>query len=90
MAGPLAPVAGIALKYAVVAAAGYVLARSLPSRDPDPRAEAALDDLPEGLAASACDEATRASWRWRGTVRLGTIGARIDAGLLARLRVNRA
>ena len=52
MAAPLLPAAGIAMKYVTVAAAGYALARMLPSVDPDPRAEAAIDDMPDGLSAS--------------------------------------
>ncbi len=90
MAAPLAPAAGIALKYLTIAAAGYAFARMLPNTAPDARAEAALDAMPDGLNASADDEATRASFRWRKVLRIGTIGATIDAAVLARLKVTRA
>ena len=90
MAAPLAPVAGIALKYLTVAAAGYALARMLPNVSPDARAEAAMDAMPDGFNASADDEATRAGFRFRRAIRIGTVGAKIDAAMLARLKVSRA
>ncbi|MBF9029502.1 hypothetical protein HKCCE3408_03750 [Rhodobacterales bacterium HKCCE3408] len=90
MAAPLAPAAGIVLKYAAIAAAGYLLARSLPQDAPDLRAEAALDDMPDGIGVSAQDGTSRARARWRRTVTLGTAGLRFDAGLIARLKVARA
>ncbi|MEM9318278.1 MAG: hypothetical protein AAGA70_04650 [Pseudomonadota bacterium] len=89
MAAPLAPVAGIALKYAAAAATGYLLARALPAGDADPRADAAMDAMPDGLTASADDNAARAGFRWRRAVKLGAVGAQIDAALLGRLRVRR-
>lgn len=89
MAAPLLPVAGIAMKYVTVAAAGYALARMLPRVEPDPRAEAAMEAMPDGLSASADDTATRASFRWRKALRVGSVGAKIDAALLARLKVTR-
>lgn len=89
MAAQILPVAGIALKYAGIAAAGYTLARMLPRKSPDPRAEAALDDLPEGLDASADDQAARGSFRIRRAVKFGRFGARLDAALLSRIKVTR-
>lgn len=89
MPAPLVPAAGIAMKYLTVAAAGYALARMMPSVTPDPRAEAALDAMPDGLNASADDSATRAGFRWRKALRVGTLGAQVDAAVLARLKVSR-
>ena len=89
MPAPFAPVAGVALKYLTVAAAGYALARMLPNVAPDPRAEAAMDEMPDGFNASADEEATRAGFRLRRAIRIGTVGAKIDAALLARLKVAR-
>lgn len=89
MVAPLVPAAGIAMKYLTIAAAGYALARMLPNVAPDPRAEAAMDAMPDGLSASADEQATRASFRWRQALRIGTVGARIDAGVMARLKVSR-
>ncbi|MEM9756315.1 MAG: hypothetical protein AAF914_09990 [Pseudomonadota bacterium] len=89
MPAPIAPVAGIALKYAAIAAAGFLVARALPAGKPDPRAEAAMDDMPDGLSLSADDDAARAAMRWRRTLRLGAVGAQIDAAFLGRLRMRR-
>ena len=45
---------------------------------------------PMGSAPRADDTATRASFRWRKALRIGTVGAKVDAAVLARLKVTRA
>ncbi|MEM1272384.1 MAG: hypothetical protein AAGF88_01135 [Pseudomonadota bacterium] len=90
MAAPIAPIAGIALKYAAVLACGYLIARRLPERAPDPRADGAMDDMADGFAASADENTVRAGMRWRRAVKIGAVGARIDAAVLTRFRVTRA
>lgn len=83
------PLAGIAVRYAAFALAGYALAKGLPKGEPDARAEAAMNDLPDGLGVSSDDGAARASGRLRRSFRLGAQGVKIDAGFLARLKVSR-
>ena len=89
MAFFLTPIAGVALRYAAVATAGYVLARSLPRAEPDERVETAMDDLDDGLSVSSADGAARLAGRLRRSFRLGTSGVRIDASMLGRIKVKR-
>ena len=89
MAAMIPPVMALGLRYAAVAAAGYLLARRLPARSRDRQVDAALDSLPEGLSLSGGD-AARAGLRWRRVLRLGRPVLRIDAACLARLKVTRA
>ncbi|MBF9034936.1 hypothetical protein HKCCE2091_11855 [Rhodobacterales bacterium HKCCE2091] len=90
MAAPFAPVAGIALKYAALAAAGFLAARMLPPKQTDPRFDAALDAMPDGVTLSGGSDTARAGLRLRRALRLGTGGLKLDAGVLARIRVSRA
>jgi hypothetical protein len=91
---PLAPIAGLALRYGAVALAAYALARRLPRGRTDQRAEDALDDLPEG--ASAHRPADRPGQmnmqaRFRRVVRLGADGPGLDieASAFGRLRMRK-
>ena len=97
---PLAPLVPIALRLGAVAAAGYALRRAMTARvargRTDQRAEDALDDLHDGLAmhrpadrAATGDSQTNTALRLRRTIRWGTGGVEIDAGLLARFRIRR-
>lgn len=95
MALPLAPLAGTVLKYGAVALAGYIVARGMlqPGRT-DQRAEDALDDLHEGVAAHRPRDRgpqLNAAARLRRVVRLGRAGPgiEIDAAALGRLRFRR-
>lgn len=91
---PLVPIATAALKYAPIAlAAAVVLGRALVPGRTDQRAEDALDDLAEGLAAHRPRDRGQmnAAARLRRIVRLGRRGpgVEIDAAALARLRFRR-
>jgi hypothetical protein len=94
---PLAPIAIFALRAGAVAAAGYAVSRGLraavaPGRT-DQRAEDALDDLDEGLAAHAPADRPgqrNLAARLRRVIRgPGGRGVEIDLGLVARLRLRR-
>ena len=95
---PLAPLLPLVLRLGAVATAGYaasrwVRARTLPGRT-DQRAEDALDDLGEGLAVHrpadrTGDSQTNATARMVRVIRLGGKTWEIDAGLMARFRLQR-
>jgi hypothetical protein len=93
MALPLAPIAGIALRYGVVALATYAVARSIPPGRVDQRAEDALDDLEEGPSLGHARDRSQynGALRFRRIVRLGTggPGLEIDVSALGRLRMRR-
>lgn len=88
---PLAPITALALRYGTVALAGYAIARSVELARRDQRAEDALDDVPEGLAARRETEQVNATGRFRRVIRLGSAGpgVEIDATALGRLRFRR-
>ena len=90
---PLVPIAGLAIRYGAVAAAGYLLARSVRPGRTSQRAEEAMDDTPDGLTAHGLRDADQvnATARFRRVLRLtnGGPGIEIDATTLARLRFRR-
>ena len=92
---PIAPIAGIAIKYGAVAlaalAAGEGLRRAMHPGRTDQRAEDALDDLDEGIALHRpADRAqSNAAARFRRRVRIGTQWWDIDLAAMGRLRVRR-
>ncbi len=90
---PLVPIAGVALTSGVVAFAAWFFAQRVQPARIDQRAEDALDDLPEGLAARRPTDREQANMtgRFRRVVRLpGDGGAiEIDAAFLARFRARR-
>ncbi|MGY6634342.1 MAG: hypothetical protein ACXIU8_11455 [Alkalilacustris sp.] len=93
MALPLAPIAGVALRYGAVALAAYVLTRQRNPGRTDQRAEDAFDDLPEGVSAHRPrdrDQINGAA-RVRRVIRLGHAGpgVEIDLTALGRLRFRR-
>lgn len=94
MALPLAPIAGLALRYGAVALAGYALSRHIAHGRTDQRAEDAFDDAPEGLTAHrpADRDQINATGRLRRVIRFGSTGPgfEIDATALARIRFRRA
>lgn len=89
---PLAPVAVFALRAGAVAAAAWAVRHALtpqPGRT-DQRAEDALDDLDDGLAAHAPADREgqrNAALRVRRVVGWGRRKVEIDLGLLARVKV---
>lgn len=91
---PLAPIAGLALRYGAVALAAYALARRVPRGRTDQRAEDALDDLPEGLAAHhPADRPGQMNMqaRFHRILRLGDTGPgiNIEASAFGRLRMRK-
>lgn len=88
---PLAPVAGIALRYAVVALATYGVTRSIGVARRDQGAEEALDELAEGLAARRDPGQANVTGRWRRVIRVGQSGpgVEIDIAGFSRIRVRR-
>lgn len=91
MALPLAPIAGLALRYGAVALATYAIARASGRGFRDQRAEDAMDDLPEGVAFRREPEQMSGAGRFKRTIRVGTSGPgiEIDASALTRLRFRR-
>lgn len=91
MAIPLAPIAGFALRYGVVALATYAVVRSTERAPRDQRAEDAMDDTAEGVLFRRDTEQLNGSGRFRRTVRFGTRGpgVEIDATALTRIRIRR-
>lgn len=93
------PLVPIALRLGVMAVAGYAARRALAARTHfarvDQRAEDAMDDLGEGLAATrrAIDEGagqqTNRSLRIKRVIRWGKSGIEIDAAILGRFRMRR-
>lgn len=95
MALPIAPVAGLALRYGAVALAAYATARRIEHGRRDQRAEDALDDTPEGLSLrhEVCppESTTHITGRLHRTIRLGETGpgVEIDISALGRIRLRR-
>lgn len=91
---PLAPIAGLALRYGAVVLAGYVIARRLPRGRIDQRAEDALDGIDEGVAfvrpADRPGQANAAA-RVRRVIRLGRAGPgwEVEAAGFGRLRIRK-
>ena len=95
MALPLAPIAGVALRYGAVALVAYVATRRgrVPRGRTDQRAEDAMDELPEGVTAhhAADRDQYNGTAHFRRTVRVGPHGpgVEIDISALGRLRLRR-
>lgn len=93
MALPIAPLAGVALRYGAVAVAAYALSRHVMRGRTDQRAEDAMDDLPEGMTAHRPHDRDQlnGSARFRRIVRIGLTGpgVEIDASALGRIRFRR-
>jgi hypothetical protein len=88
---PLVPIAGVAVRYGLVALGTWVVARSIARTPRDQHAEDALDNVPEGLTAGKHDDAARGTARLKRTIRLGDDGpgVEIDLTALGRLKVRR-
>lgn len=92
----LQPIASIALRAGVLAAAVWAVRRGLSDGRTDQRAEDAFDDTPEGLALHRpLDRAvdgvrqTNLHARLRRTLRWQGGGVEVDAAFLARLKIRR-
>lgn len=88
MALPLAPIAGLALRYGAVALATYAISRNMDPARRDQRGEDALDDVPEGIASRREAGQFSGTARWHRVIRLGRNGpgVQIDATSIGRIR----
>lgn len=91
MALPLAPIAGLALRYGAVALTAYAIARAAERGPRDQRAEDAMDDLPEGVQIRRDTDRVSGAGRFRRTFRVGHDGPgiEVDATALGRIRFRR-
>lgn len=85
---PLAPLAGVAIRYGAVALVAYGIRRALRPGRTDQRAEDAMDWMDEGLAFHRPDDRdqTNAAARFRRIIRFCDAGVEIDAAALGRIR----
>lgn len=87
---PLAPIAGVALRYGAVALAAYAVTRKTRRATIRQTSEDALDAVDEGLgfARQGSRQQLNAEARWRRIIRLGAAGPgiEIDASALGRVR----
>ncbi len=88
---PLAPLAGFALRYGMVAMAAYAVTRRIAPGRRDQQAEDALDALDEGLTYRREARQANATARFRRAIRLGEEGPglEVDLSALGRLRIRR-
>lgn len=92
---PLAPIAGVALRYGAVALIGAVIAkRSMKTRDhKDVAREQSFNDIQDGIDLERVEsedevqlEGTHGYWQ---RVWLGNRGIELDSRILARLRIRK-
>ena len=88
---PVAPLAGLALRYGAVAVATYAATRVLSTGRLDHRVEDAMNETDDGLTFRKDDDQANGKIRWKRTFRLGTNGpgVEIDATGFARIKVKR-
>jgi len=88
---PLAPIAGIAIKYGSVALATYAITRRVSHARRDQRAEDALDDLQEGFSIRREKGQTSSTARFNRTIRIGANGpgVEIDISAFGRFKIRR-
>lgn len=88
---PLAPIAGIALRYGSVALATYAVTRKISHGRRDQRAEDALDELEDGLSLRRETGQTNSTARFRREIRLGENGpgVEIDMTALGRIKIRK-
>jgi hypothetical protein len=90
---PLAPIAGVALRYGTIAAITYLAARKIQTSRTDQAAEDAMDKVYDGVSAHRCKDRPQANvaGRFRRVIRVGRSGPgiEIDATAMGRFRVRR-
>ncbi|MGR3290528.1 MAG: hypothetical protein ACU0C9_04960 [Paracoccaceae bacterium] len=88
---PLAPIAGIALRYGVVAVATYAITRRVKRGFYDQRGEDAMNDVNEGLSMRRDSDQINGTARYKRIVRLGANGpgVEIDITALGRIKFRR-
>ncbi len=84
---PLAPIAGIALRYGTVALATYAVTRKVSRGRRDQHAEDALDKLEDGLSIRRDAGQTNTTARFRRKIRLGNNGPSIEIDITALGRI---
>ncbi len=84
---PLAPIAGLALKYGAVALTTYAVTKSIPQLRRDQRTEDVLDDVEEGVQVRREQGEANASGRIRRVVRFGNNGPGVEVDLTALTRI---
>jgi len=86
---PLAPIAGIALRYGAVAVATYAMTRkiSIQKGHFDQRGEDAMDDVNEGISVRREPEQVNGATRFRRVVRVGADGPGVEIDITALGRV---
>ncbi|MEE9389098.1 MAG: hypothetical protein V3U96_10860 [Paracoccaceae bacterium] len=88
---PLAPIAGVALRYGVVAIATYAVTRRIERGFHDQRGEDAMDDINEGASLRRTNGQLNGTTRFKRTIRLGAQGPgiEIDATALGRIKIRK-
>ncbi len=88
---PIAPVAGIAIRYGAVAIATYAITRRIERGHFDQRGEDAMNDVNEGVTLRSDKGQVSGTGRFRRVIRLGRTGpgVEIDATALSRIRIRR-
>ncbi len=88
---PLAPIAGIALRYGTIAMATWAVAARVERGRRDQQAEDALDGLPEGVTLRREPGQTNSTGRFHRVIRLGNTGpgVEIDFASITRLRIRK-
>lgn len=91
MAIPMAPIAGIALRYGAVALATYAATRAMTPGRLDQNVEDAMDETPEGMTFRKSEGQANGTARWTRSIRIGARGpgVKIDATGFARVKVSR-
>ncbi len=84
---PLAPIAGIALRYGVVAVATYAVTRRAQRGFYDQRSEDAMDDVDEGISLRRQADQLNGAGRYKRVIRFGNDGPGIEIDLTALGRV---
>ena len=88
---PLAPIAGIALRYGTLAVATYAMAARIERGRRDQQAEDALDGLDEGVTLRREPGQVNSTGHYRRVIRLGTDGpgVELDFASITRFRIRR-
>lgn len=88
---PIAPIAGLALRYGAVAVATYAVARRLDRGCYDQRAQDALDELDEGVTLRRDGDQVDATGRFRRVIRVGHDGPGVEVDItgLTRIKLRR-
>ena len=88
---PLAPIAGIAIRYGSVALATYAVSRKISRGRRDQRSEDALDEMQEGFSARREKGQINSAASFRRVIRLGEHGPgiEIDISALGRFKIRK-